>query len=264
MGWKSVSFHTAVQGPLFITRYFQGKAGAKHKSLDIGVPIGRNVYAVYSGRVNEARSYGGYGLNIGISHGVRDGVGLQSHYAHLSEINVEVGEDVTTGQIIGKSGDTGAAKGKPHLHFQMADYEPESNDDWGPNWHSADVKGIDFQDCLAEDLREALEKRFDKRPDEEKSADEYQERRDEEARAEQSDEQAAGAAAQQGAQDAAQDQRADEQAAAGDDQASCQPAGDDQASYPPQSSDDQASYPPQSSDDQASDQPQAGDDQASY
>ncbi len=57
--------------------------------------------------------YGG-GNQIGVKE--PDGYHYQ-WYMHLSQINVRVGEYISTGQIIGKSGSTGYATG-PHLHFQ--------------------------------------------------------------------------------------------------------------------------------------------------
>lgn len=49
---------------------------------------------------------------------VRHGNGLTTLYAHLSAINVTKGQTVSTGSILGYSGDTGYATG-PHLHFTV-------------------------------------------------------------------------------------------------------------------------------------------------
>jgi murein DD-endopeptidase MepM/ murein hydrolase activator NlpD len=46
------------------------------------------------------------------------GLGVQSLYAHLSQIGVKVGDTVTKGKAIGRSGMTGLAGGD-HLHFTM-------------------------------------------------------------------------------------------------------------------------------------------------
>jgi murein DD-endopeptidase MepM/ murein hydrolase activator NlpD len=58
---------------------------------------------------------GGYGTNIYISNG--DGV--VSHYAHMSGVNVSVGQQVVGGRtVIGWIGMTGRTTG-PHVHFEM-------------------------------------------------------------------------------------------------------------------------------------------------
>ena len=56
----------------------------------------------------------GYGLYVDISHGD----GYRTRYAHLSSIDVQVGETVGQGQVIGVSGDSGVSSG-PHLHFEI-------------------------------------------------------------------------------------------------------------------------------------------------
>ena len=47
---------------------------------------------------------------------IQHGNGLNTMYAHLSQINVSQGQQVATGDVIGFSGETGYATG-PHLHF---------------------------------------------------------------------------------------------------------------------------------------------------
>jgi murein DD-endopeptidase MepM/ murein hydrolase activator NlpD len=56
----------------------------------------------------------GYGNMIVVSHGPD----FESLYAHLSKIDVKVGEQVTTDSIIGLSGSTGHSTG-PHLHLEI-------------------------------------------------------------------------------------------------------------------------------------------------
>ena len=46
------------------------------------------------------------------------GLGVESLYAHLSSIGVKVGDSVTKGQELGRTGSTGLAGGD-HLHFRM-------------------------------------------------------------------------------------------------------------------------------------------------
>jgi len=85
----------------------------KHSGQDFVVPTGTSVKAVHGGTVVEAGWGGSYGNNIVLKHGDNS----YTQYAHLSKINVSVGEQLTTGQEIGKSGSTGNSTG-PHLHFE--------------------------------------------------------------------------------------------------------------------------------------------------
>ena len=55
-----------------------------------------------------------YGMIVILNHGD----GYYTLYAHLSEIDVSVGQEVLSGAMIGKSGDTGSLKG-PELHFEV-------------------------------------------------------------------------------------------------------------------------------------------------
>jgi hypothetical protein len=69
------------------------------------------------GVVSAAQSGSGarsYGLYVVIEH---EG-GKSTLYAHMSKIQVKVGDKVTKGQIIGLSGNTGSSTG-PHLHFEL-------------------------------------------------------------------------------------------------------------------------------------------------
>ena len=44
--------------------------------------------------------------------------GYETYYAHLSEINVQVGDVLAKGDVLGKVGNTGFSTG-PHLHFEV-------------------------------------------------------------------------------------------------------------------------------------------------
>ncbi|MEU3982595.1 M23 family metallopeptidase [Streptomyces sp. NPDC026672] len=92
---------------------------AKHSGQDFAVPIGTNVMAAHGGTVVKA---GGNGAGDGPAYGnaivIKHGNGTYSQYAHLSRIDVHIGQVVKTGQHIARSGNTGNSTG-PHLHFEI-------------------------------------------------------------------------------------------------------------------------------------------------
>ena len=96
----------------------QGLHGACHCGVDLSTGIvGTPVFAAASGRVIVARLggwNGGYGNYIVISHPN----GTQTLYAHLSRIDISVGENVSKGSQIAAMGNTGNSTG-PHLHFEI-------------------------------------------------------------------------------------------------------------------------------------------------
>ncbi|MFD3517819.1 M23 family metallopeptidase [Streptomyces sp. NPDC058657] len=100
-----------------------GKGGGmwarKHSGQDFAVPVGTKVKAVGAGTVVKAGPNGGgdgpaYGNAIVVRHADR----TYSQYAHLSRIQVRVGQKVAAGQRIALSGNTGNSSG-PHLHFEI-------------------------------------------------------------------------------------------------------------------------------------------------
>jgi murein DD-endopeptidase MepM/ murein hydrolase activator NlpD len=87
-----------------------------HKGVDFAAPRGTPVRAVASGKVTFAGRQSGYGNIVCIDHpGPYD-----TAYAHLERIEKELdqGDRVERGQIIGYVGSTGLATG-PHLHFEL-------------------------------------------------------------------------------------------------------------------------------------------------
>jgi murein DD-endopeptidase MepM/ murein hydrolase activator NlpD len=85
-----------------------------HKGTDFRAPIGTEVFAMNDGVVKVAQKFIVYGNTVIVDHGL----GLQTLYLHLSKINVKPGDIVSSGQIIGLSGDTGYAEA-PHLHISV-------------------------------------------------------------------------------------------------------------------------------------------------
>lgn len=86
----------------------------QHKGIDFGVPEGTPIRAADGGRVGFVGYDRGWGNFIEVDHGG----GWITRYAHLSKVDVKVGQTVKQGDAIAKSGQTGTATG-PHLHFEL-------------------------------------------------------------------------------------------------------------------------------------------------
>jgi murein DD-endopeptidase MepM/ murein hydrolase activator NlpD len=110
-GVSSYGLIWPLSGP--ITSPFGMRWGKLHPGIDIGVPIGTPIHAAKAGVVIYASWMSGYGNFVIIDHGG----GFSTAYGHQSRLAVTVGEQVSQGQVIGFSGDTGNSTG-PHLHFE--------------------------------------------------------------------------------------------------------------------------------------------------
>ncbi len=86
----------------------------RHSGVDIGNPTGTPIYAADDGTVVFAGWYGGYGKLVRVVHTST----MQTYYAHMSTINVQVGQKVKKGEVLGAVGSTGNSTG-PHLHFEV-------------------------------------------------------------------------------------------------------------------------------------------------
>lgn len=93
---------------------FGGRTYEFHGGLDIDGERGDNVLAPANGVVTKAGWQGGYGNLIEIDHGN----GLTTRYGHLSSIQIQVGDTIQRGQILGAVGSTGRSTG-PHLHYEL-------------------------------------------------------------------------------------------------------------------------------------------------
>lgn len=93
---------------------FGGGGGEFHQGIDFVGSVGNIITAAGDGVVTLSGYNGGYGLVVTVDHKN----GYESLYAHMSETDVEVGEFVNKGQIIGYIGNTGRSTG-PHLHYSL-------------------------------------------------------------------------------------------------------------------------------------------------
>jgi murein DD-endopeptidase MepM/ murein hydrolase activator NlpD len=106
------SFYTASYGR--ISNWFSWW----HPAVDIANSTGTPIYAIDGGIVEKAGWHGWGGNTVIIDHGN----GFESLSAHMSSINVSVGQTVQRGQIIGGIGCTYGWGGRctgPHLHLEL-------------------------------------------------------------------------------------------------------------------------------------------------
>lgn len=96
------------------TSPFGGRWGAQHLGDDFATPIGTPLRALHDATVVATGFYGGMGNRVELDFG--DGV--HAVYAHMSRISVSVGERVSMGEVVGRSGNTGHSTG-PHLHLEI-------------------------------------------------------------------------------------------------------------------------------------------------
>lgn len=115
------------------TYYYKGKVidHQTHLGIDFASIIHAPVLAAAGGKVVYADRLGIYGNCVVIDHGL----GLQTLYGHLSQIEVKVGDSVDRGQQIARTGATGLAGGD-HLHFDVLVSGHQVNPiEWlDPNW----------------------------------------------------------------------------------------------------------------------------------
>ena len=96
------------------TSGFGPRWGTMHYGTDMAAKHGSAILATADGVINFAGWEKGYGKLIKIKHDF----GYETRYAHLSKINVSVGQRVSQGDRIGKMGNTGRSTGT-HLHYEI-------------------------------------------------------------------------------------------------------------------------------------------------
>ena len=103
-----------VTSPFGQRRLFNGELRSRHWGLDLAGGMGEPVRAAARGRVvlSHHLYYAGNTVFLDHGHGVITG------YSHLSEIDVQPGDTVESGQVLGKVGATGRVTG-PHLHWTL-------------------------------------------------------------------------------------------------------------------------------------------------
>ncbi len=107
-------FFKPVRARVRDTSGFGPRWGRMHEGQDWAGPHGTAIHSTADGVVIHAGRLSGYGNLIKIKHQF----GIETRYAHLSRIRVEVGQRVSRGEHIGDMGNTGRSTGT-HLHYEV-------------------------------------------------------------------------------------------------------------------------------------------------
>jgi len=116
---SNLLFDKPVNGPLSspfgLRRFFNGEERNPHSGLDFAVGAGTPIKAPAAGKVTLIGDYFFNGKTVFVDHGQ----GLISMFCHLSKVDVELGQELPRGGVVGKVGATGRATG-PHMHWNVS------------------------------------------------------------------------------------------------------------------------------------------------
>ncbi|MFQ6548282.1 DUF5930 domain-containing protein [Aestuariibius sp. 2305UL40-4] len=107
-------FDVPVKAAYRFTSGFGPRWGRMHNGADFAGPHGTPIHTTADGVVTHAGWLSGYGRLIKIQHEF----GIETRYAHLSQIRVKVGQRVSRGDHIGDMGNSGRSTGT-HLHYEV-------------------------------------------------------------------------------------------------------------------------------------------------
>ncbi len=111
---QKTPFAMPVKSAFRFTSGFGPRWGRMHNGTDFAASHGTPIYSTADGVVIHAGRQSGYGLMVKIQHEF----GIETRYAHMSKIRVNVGQRVSRGDRIGDMGSTGRSTGV-HLHYEV-------------------------------------------------------------------------------------------------------------------------------------------------
>lgn len=111
---QKAPFAMPVKSAFRFTSGYGMRWGRMHQGTDFAAPQGTPIYSTADGVVTHAGWLSGYGRLIKIKHAF----GIETRYAHLSQIRVNVGQRVSRGDRIGDMGNSGRSTGT-HLHYEV-------------------------------------------------------------------------------------------------------------------------------------------------
>ena len=108
-------YHSPILKKKVITSRYGWRWRRAHSGIDIDLITGDDVVSVLDGIVRFAKYNPGHGKLVIVRHFN----GMETSYAHLSSIRVQTNDTISGGEILGRGGATGNARGS-HLHFTMS------------------------------------------------------------------------------------------------------------------------------------------------
>ena len=121
----------AAEGTTRILSYYGDWTGvrggirpAPHAGVDFGASLGDPVIAAADGTVVRVFADGMCRNGVVVQHSVVDEAAWRTRHCHLDGTNVQQGQKIKRGDVLGKVGTTGNSMGVPHLHFELWQRHP--------------------------------------------------------------------------------------------------------------------------------------------
>lgn len=112
--FDQLTYTPPVAKDMFVTSRFGRRRRGPHRGIDIDLITGEKVRSILPGKVRFVGYSSGHGKTVVVRHANE----VETVYAHLSSYSIKENDVVEEGQVIGKGGATGNARGS-HLHFEI-------------------------------------------------------------------------------------------------------------------------------------------------